>query len=447
MANSEKTIFISYRRSTSRHLARAVFMDLRANGYDVFMDVDTIDSGTFDTIILNQIAARAHFILLLTPGTLERCSEPGDWLRREIEHAMDLKRNIVPILEEGFSYTGIETQLTDKLNDLPRYNGVLLYHAYFDAAMENLRTRFLKQPVYQVVLTPIPITEQVVAQQKIDEAAEQLPVTPEQVEAKKHFNQGVKHQSEGDYDRAIDSYSEAIRLNSSYARAYLNRGMVKSERRQFDDAILDLARVIRLDPHNANAFYHRGWARHHKGNLDGAIADYSQAIQLNSQHIRAYSSRGWAYYQKQDYESAISDHTEVIRLNPKDPDAYNARGGARYHKGDYRGAIDDYIEMIRLNPNSHIAYSNRAEAFFALGEYDLALADFKAANDMNRGDNIVIAGLAITYHALNQANEARKLWKQLIKRNISYRDVMWVKEEHQWVEPLVEEARKFAASV
>jgi len=59
-------------------------MDLRQHGYDVFMDVESIDSGQFETIILDQIAARAHFLVILTHGTLERCQEPNDWLRREI---------------------------------------------------------------------------------------------------------------------------------------------------------------------------------------------------------------------------------------------------------------------------------------------------------------------------------------------------------------------------
>src|SRR5262249_46947926 len=92
-----KTIFISYRRAVSSFHARAIFERLNRSRYDGFMDVENINSGTFDTIILNQIAARVHFLVVLTPGTLERCSESGDWLRREIEHALDLKRNIVPI--------------------------------------------------------------------------------------------------------------------------------------------------------------------------------------------------------------------------------------------------------------------------------------------------------------------------------------------------------------
>ncbi|MCC7450371.1 MAG: hypothetical protein IT324_23330, partial [Anaerolineae bacterium] len=84
------SVFISYRRSVSSYIARAVFQDLRYNSIDAFMDVESIDSGQFDTIILNQIAARPYFLVILTPGTLDRCNEPGDWLLREIDHAISL---------------------------------------------------------------------------------------------------------------------------------------------------------------------------------------------------------------------------------------------------------------------------------------------------------------------------------------------------------------------
>jgi hypothetical protein len=57
--DTEKTVFISYRRAVSAGWARAIFDDLDAHGHDVFMDVESIDSGAFETIILNQIAARA----------------------------------------------------------------------------------------------------------------------------------------------------------------------------------------------------------------------------------------------------------------------------------------------------------------------------------------------------------------------------------------------------
>jgi hypothetical protein len=51
MTDPNKTVFVSYRRSTSQDLARSIFMDLRANGWDTFFDVNTIDSGQLTDLL------------------------------------------------------------------------------------------------------------------------------------------------------------------------------------------------------------------------------------------------------------------------------------------------------------------------------------------------------------------------------------------------------------
>jgi hypothetical protein len=92
------------------------------------MDVESIDSGTFGEIILNQIAARPHFLVVLVPGTLDRCSNTDDWLRREIEHAIDLERNVVPLLIEGFCFEQHANKLPRKLVRLKSYNALPVPH-------------------------------------------------------------------------------------------------------------------------------------------------------------------------------------------------------------------------------------------------------------------------------------------------------------------------------
>ena len=69
-------------------IALMVWQNLEANHIDAFYDIESISAGQFDLIIMNQIAARPYFMPLLTPGTLERCRQPGDWLSREINHAI-----------------------------------------------------------------------------------------------------------------------------------------------------------------------------------------------------------------------------------------------------------------------------------------------------------------------------------------------------------------------
>ena len=87
MARIENIVFISY-RWIDVCTALAVYENLKNQGYDVFFDYRSISSGDFEEIITSNIRARAHFLLLLTPTALDRCNEPGDWLRREIETAM-----------------------------------------------------------------------------------------------------------------------------------------------------------------------------------------------------------------------------------------------------------------------------------------------------------------------------------------------------------------------
>ena len=103
MARIDKTVFISYRRA-DRWPALAVFKDLTQHGYDVFIDYDGIASGDFERAIVDNIRARAHFLVVLTPEALERCGDPADWLCREIEAALQAKRNVVPLLLNGFTF-------------------------------------------------------------------------------------------------------------------------------------------------------------------------------------------------------------------------------------------------------------------------------------------------------------------------------------------------------
>jgi tetratricopeptide (TPR) repeat protein len=91
----------------------------------------------------------------------------------------------------------------------------------------------------------------------------------------------------GDYDRAIATATEAIRLNPNYANAFISRGIAYSRKADTDRAITDYNEAIRLDPKNAIAFYNRGVAYDRKGDYDRAIADYNETIQLDPKNSQA----------------------------------------------------------------------------------------------------------------------------------------------------------------
>ena len=189
MERIEKTVFLSYRR-TNIFLALAIFQNLTHHGYDVFFDYNGIASGDFERVILGNITARAHFLVVLTPSALERCTAPHDWLRREIETAMDNQRNIVPLMLEGFDFEAptISNQLTGKLAALKRYNGLNVPADYFDAAMARLR-QYLNVPLAAVLHPASEPAQQAATAQKAAAAAAPA-VQEEALSAQQWFERG-----------------------------------------------------------------------------------------------------------------------------------------------------------------------------------------------------------------------------------------------------------------
>jgi hypothetical protein len=175
MTEKAESVFISYRRQTSKYPALLVYKALRQFGYDVFIDYESIDSGKFAVEILHQIASRSHFVVILSPDCLNRTTNPEDWLRKEIEYAIHTGRNIVPLLFDGFSFATAKKYLTGDLSTLDEFNGLSIPDGYFDDAMRKLKDRFLKQAA-QGALKPAPPSDSTFVQktlQKANQAAQQ----------------------------------------------------------------------------------------------------------------------------------------------------------------------------------------------------------------------------------------------------------------------------------
>jgi tetratricopeptide (TPR) repeat protein len=369
----EKTVFISYRR-TNVPWALNVYQNLTHTGYDVFFDFEGVGAGDFESVILGNIAARAHFLVLLTPSALERCGEPGDWLRREIEAAIDSKRNIVPLMLEGFSFDTpqIASQLTGTLALLRNYNGIGMPAEYFLAAMDKLRNKYLNVPLTAVLQPASPLAQQIATEQKAA-ADEAPPVREEELTAQQYFERGY---ASPDFDEQIRFYSEAIKLKSDYGLAYGNRGFARLEKGDPDGALGDLNEAIRLGSDIADVYNNRGRARLAKDDLAGALSDYDTAIQLQPDYFFACYNRAILREGQGDFEGALADYAEAIRLKPDYAEAYNNRGVARDAKGDFEGALADYAEAIRLKPDYALAYYNRGVARDAKGDFEGALADY-----------------------------------------------------------------------
>ncbi len=424
MGRIEKTVFISYRR-TNVPWALAIYQDLTIHGYDVFFDYQSIKSGDFEQVILGNIKARAHFLVILTPSALERCNEPGDWLRREIETALEEHRNIVPLMLEGFDFGASNTvkALTGKLALLIGFNGLSVPAEYFFEAMDRLRGKYLDVALSDIHLYPLNRNAKEATETQKTAANKAPQVDEKQLTAQQWFERGYLFTEANNLDDAMRCYSEAIYLKPDYADAYINRGLTYGELGDHDSEIKDYDEAIRLKPDFVISYNNRGVAYGELDDYDSAIKDFGEAIRLKPDYADAYNNRGALRGRKGDYDGAIKDFDEAIRLKPDDAKTYNNLGVTYGAIGEFESAIKNYAKAIRIKLDYVDAYYGRGVALSFKGDNLSALHDFQKASELKPDNGRYRVSLIRVLYAVSYIEEAKKqeqVAREIIRNETEY---------------------------
>jgi tetratricopeptide (TPR) repeat protein len=372
MPQVEKSVFISYRRQNFPW-ALAVFQSLREHGFDVFFDYLSLASGDFEQNILENIRSRAHYLVLLAPSSLERCANPTDLFRREIEQAVVSRRNIVPLMLESFSFdsSNASKYLTGQLEKLRYYNGLTVPAEYFDAAMLKLRERYLDVALDAVLHPQSPRSQHSTEVQQAA-AIRAEAVTREELTSQEWFERAG---SVNDPIKRLHFLNEAIRLNPGFAEAYSNRAVLSGERGDIEGALLDSERAVYLQPKNPEVLYNRGLARCHIGNYADAVQDLNAAISLKPDFAEAYGCRGYARGLSGDLAGAVIDFEIAIEAIPDRAWNYLWRGIVHAMNGNLHEAHQDFDTAINKEPDLPGAYSRRGHVRCQEGELVNALED------------------------------------------------------------------------
>jgi tetratricopeptide (TPR) repeat protein len=174
-------------------------------------------------------------------------------------------------------------------------------------------------------------------------------------------NRGIGYRLKGDYDRAIQDYNQAIKLNPKFAVAYNNRGVAHEHKNEYDRAISDYDQAIKLRP-SAEAHFNRGNAQLGRSHYDRAIDDYNQAIKLKPDFAAAFDNRCWARAVVGILKPALADCNEALRLRPNNAETLESRGFIFLKMSHFDAAVSDFDAALRSNPKLAFALYGRGLA-------------------------------------------------------------------------------------
>jgi hypothetical protein len=137
--NKPIDVFISYRRSTGSQLASLLKVHLQLRGLTVFLDIEKLRAGKFDDNLLSSVHNAKHFILVLTPNSLDRCigdTDRKDWVHREVVAALEGGCNIIPVMD-NFQWP-LPDSLPEDMRPICYFNSIRWIHDYQDACVDKL---------------------------------------------------------------------------------------------------------------------------------------------------------------------------------------------------------------------------------------------------------------------------------------------------------------------
>lgn len=142
----------------------------------------------------------------------------------------------------------------------------------------------------------------------IAEAQQALQLDPSLMKA--YDNLGLCYEAIGRYDRAIEAYRNAIRLNraqrpcSPWPPCDLGALLVKLGR--LDEAALSLQESLDCDPRFSRAHYQRGLLLEKQGKLGEAAAELEQAASLEPNYAETYYVLGRVYRREGDPQKSTA---------------------------------------------------------------------------------------------------------------------------------------------
>jgi len=212
---------------------------------------------------------------------------------------------------------------------------------------------------------------------------------------------------------AIAAYSEAIRLDPSYALAFAGRSLSYSNyaaefgtgaeiREFYDKALADAHQSLSLSPELAEG--HLALAYFFEDTLDFAQASeaFQRARALAPGNAQALRGSGRFAVTAGHIEPGLAALRRAIVLDPLNPPSHNALSYGLYFARRYTEAVAAATDAITLDPDFQQAYGYRGLAYYGLGDLERARASCEAKPDYWESQLC----LAVTYDKLGRHSDA-----------------------------------------
>jgi len=197
--------------------------------------------------------------------------------------------------------------------------------------------------------------------------------------------------NDGDYDAALDTLKEGLRLYPHSVELYVGMGYTRLAREEFAWAKQAFEKALVLDPDHEDALVGLGEVMLRLGRHEEALALFEQARRSGcTEDLDLMLSMGRALYRERLYEEAREVFLEAASLRPDSAEAIAALAYTLHRLGDDAGARRNLRRALKLDPEHHEARVYLGHLLYDRGDWEGALQAFERVPPSEHWDPVAL---------------------------------------------------------
>jgi tetratricopeptide (TPR) repeat protein len=227
-----------------------------------------------------------------------------------------------------------------------------------------------------------------------------------------HSILGDSYRRSGQFTKAIDEFTKAVRIEKS-ARNYYNLAVSLQSADKWALAIEKFEAALALEPNNNELHRNKGIAEAHLGYKYQALNSFKRAIEINAEDDSAYLQIGIILYQNGRISDSIAYFKKSSELNPGSVQAANFAGLALFKNENYFGAIKEFERSLGINKTCD-THNNLGLSYQKLGNKEKAAHHFYSAEQNFDLQQNVLLNLASFHASYGEFDKAARHYRKII---------------------------------
>jgi tetratricopeptide (TPR) repeat protein len=127
---------------------------------------------------------------------------------------------------------------------------------------------------------------------------------------------GEKEASRNNFEKALNIFDSAIRINPAFDSAYGDKALVFDKIGKLDESLKMYSKALEINPKNSVTWHNKGLTLIKMKRMDEAINCFDRAISIDKNYSKAWYNKGRCLEMQGNLENAQICLTKARKLDP-----------------------------------------------------------------------------------------------------------------------------------